>query len=597
MPDAVLPTENGERLPYALEAEGLSLGFGAPPTDDSRPETRGKAVISDLTLRLEAGSYTVLVGPSGCGKTTLAQAICAVFTSAMNGWLRGSLTVDGTDLTALGPGEVARHVAFVWQQPDGQMCSRSVLGEASLPLDYLCVSAAEGDARAREALSRVGLSHLAETRDPLTLSGGEQQRLALAAAIVQGAKVLVLDEATSALDTSAQEQFRAALRQVCADRQLTVLAIDHRPENHTGLADRLLVLDASGRLVRDGDFNSLLGGDCAFLAELGIRVPGEDYAGATRPAVFPAKTDTPPVLTARELSYRLGRSGEPLLEPVSFTLHRGDLLYVYGENGAGKTTLLNCLAGAFSPGGNVGPALPQRIADGIAWVNQRSPQLQAGRNVAEEMARAASRGAVGTLAELSSAQREEVTGLLEALGLAETLEMSPLRLSGGMRQRLSFAAALVSHPALLLLDEPTSAQDARGTASILRLLADYRTDLACVLVTHDDAFARAAAPSQRLHLLRPENSEAGATTGSQKKGVKKTPQVPGRVSSLLHPLALLVCTVAVWAAAARRTSPPELALLIGVLLTIGLVSALRNRGIGIYLLQLLVGGRPVPSPG
>ena len=235
-----------------LSVKDLSVGY-----------REGDPVVQGMNLELAPGSYTVLSGASGCGKTTLLYALCGLLTSSFEGWQQGDIFVDGIDPQQSAEGELACHIACVWQQPDAQMCARTLFHEPGLPRDYQCKEMSQTDALTEELLEWVGLSHLNSDSDPLQLSGGEQQRLALAAALAQGAKVLVLDEPAAALDQQALEQFLQALSRIRDRTGVTVLAVDHRPEKHRGLAERFILLDQEGTIVYDGDYEEVLdaGGD------------------------------------------------------------------------------------------------------------------------------------------------------------------------------------------------------------------------------------------------------------------------------------------------------------------------------------------------
>ena len=173
----------------------LTVGYG-----DSKP------VISNLNLRLTRGSYTVLAGPTGCGKSSLVLALTNILGTSVPGYVNGEIIVNGQPLNELTALERSALVACMWQEPSRQLIGKTVFNEVCLAREYRGESPAEVDRRAEAALEMVGLSHLDREQDPLTLSGGEQQRLALAAVLTQEAPLLLLDEDLLAFYIEPSEQ-------------------------------------------------------------------------------------------------------------------------------------------------------------------------------------------------------------------------------------------------------------------------------------------------------------------------------------------------------------------------------------------------------
>ncbi|GGG80512.1 hypothetical protein GCM10007338_18820 [Corynebacterium pelargi] len=568
-----------------LEVSGLSLGY--------EPDI---PVLSSLSFSLPPGSYTVVAGCSGSGKTSLAYALTGLLTSSAHGWQEGDILVNGVNLNSMLPGQWARKVSCVWQHPDAQMCADELLMEPALPRDYQSLSANETDAYCREILSWVGLSHLSEVTDPLVLSGGEQQRLALAAAIAQGAPVIILDEAAAALDAGARQQFHDAVKRVCSRTAVTVLAIDHRPEFHRGLAQRMIVLDQMGRIAFDGDFEEGLTTP-RILRRHGVRT--EDGPGREAPPAVVSASSTASAarlesgsetqsgaVTLTDVSYRLD-SGQQTLLPVNVRVEPGDLVAITGPNGSGKSTLLSCIAGLLQGSGRIEPPLPERINSGMQWVMQRGENLYEHGSVEAELVSAATRGSSMRLDQLDEANRTHITQTLTDLGLSDVLDKHPMHLSGGFRQRLNLARALVSQPELLLIDEPTSAQDAQGVERIIRSLRSRRANMACLVVTHDEQLLRALQPTQTIKLTRPpaepcehEADHTGAPAPSSERNVLRSArQESAGKLGFLHPATALACVAAVWIAAVRRTNLHELSLLATVLLLMAVIFAVSTKSL------------------
>ncbi|HEX5762752.1 MAG TPA: ABC transporter ATP-binding protein [Solirubrobacterales bacterium] len=210
-------------------------------------ELGGRAVLAEVSLAVEKGGWTTLIGANGAGKTTLLRAVCGAVDC------RGAITVAGQDPRRTPVSRRARAVAVVWQSPllplDMTVGEYVLLGRTA-HLGMLGRVGA-GDRRATgEALRRLDLERLAERRLG-ALSGGERQRATLARALAQEAPVLVLDEPTTALDVGRQQEALDLVRELRAERQLTVLGAMHDLTLAGQYADSLALLDG-GRLVRHG---------------------------------------------------------------------------------------------------------------------------------------------------------------------------------------------------------------------------------------------------------------------------------------------------------------------------------------------------------
>ena len=422
-----------------------------------------------------------MTGPTGCGKSSLALALVGVLQETGSARVTGDIRLDGASLDELERHERPTRIAAIWQRPEAQLFRSTILDEVRAALDFQCVPATEGDRRAREAIRRAGLAHLDEERDPLSLSGGEQQRLALAATLVLRPAVLVLDEVASHLDRTGLERLRAILAETRRRRPLTVIAFDHRPERHAGLADRVVVLDQRGRIALDGTPEEVFGRHAERCRAIGVRLADDEASRGGTDVAPPVVDGGPPALTARSLTLR--RGGSRVLREVSFALPLGATALLTGENGAGKSSLLRAVAGDRRGlrGGVEPPDRPRRRA-GIGYAPQRGSELMFARTVRDEL-----------LLALPPRRAADADVLLERAGLRDVACAHPLRLSGGQRQRLSVLLATAGDPALLLLDEPTSAQDARGAERIRALIAHGAEARTTIVATHEGELLRGIA--------------------------------------------------------------------------------------------------------
>ena len=226
-------------------------------------------MLTDLTLRIAAGERVLLVGPSGSGKSTVLRAVAGLLLTADAGDLTGTVLVDG-----VAPGGAAGSVGLVLQDPGSAVVAFSVERDVAFGLENLGMPRDAMSAPIAAALDEVGLSHLAGS-SPLTLSGGEQQRLALAGALAMSPRVLLLDEPTAMLDPRNAASVRQVVGDVVRARGLTTVVVEHRLGPWLDLVDRVVVLGPEGDIVADGPPPVVLADRGAELTAMGIWVPGQ----------------------------------------------------------------------------------------------------------------------------------------------------------------------------------------------------------------------------------------------------------------------------------------------------------------------------------
>jgi energy-coupling factor transport system ATP-binding protein len=416
----------------------------------------------------------LVLGPSGSGKSTLLRAFAGLVPHFHGGRFSGRVEVAGLDTRRHGPARLAGTVATLFQDPEDQVVFTRVLNEVAFGLENVGTPPAEIEARALEALASVGAEHLAG-RLVTELSGGELQRVCLAATLALEPELLLLDEPTSQLDPEAAEGLVELALRLAGDRGTAVLLSEQRPALPLDVSDRVLFLEG-GRLTFDGlvddartwleehhplfvSDGSDVGVHLHHLGEAVARVDNVSFAYEDRLLV---------------------------LDGASLELCRGEIVALVGPNGSGKTTLAKLAAGLLEPlSGRVEP-------QGRATYLSQDP----GRYVLCE--RADEEVAVGVSGDLRVARRA-----LAAVGLAGYEARHPRDLSSGERERLALAAVLAPEPDLLVLDEPTRGVDPERKSELAALLRGNMAR-ATLVVTHDRAFAQAVA--DRFVSLAPERA-------------------------------------------------------------------------------------------
>ena len=462
----------------------------------------GEPVLAGVDLEVLPGEVLLVVGPSGSGKSTLLRCANGLVPHASGGRFRGDVMALGRSTRSHPPRRLADVVGFVHQDPEAHFVVDRVEGDIAFVLENLGMEPAAMRRRVEEVLDALGIAAL-RNRSPGTLSGGEQQRCAIAGALAAGPSVLVLDEPTSQLDPQGADDVLAAVTRLNADLGTTVLLAEHRLERAAPLAHRSVLVAppdrattdaeghaaAPGRRLEPGPVGAVLAGyagapsvtrlgrllgwdpppltvrDARRLAEADHRL------AALAPVVAPVASPGEVVLSARSLHVALG--GRPVLRGLDVEVRRGEVVVLLGRNGSGKTTLLRALAGLVAPAAGA----VQRHG-GVAYVPQDPNSLLLGPTVRHDVAT--------TPRLLGRRDAGAVDEWLDALDLTALAGSHPRRLSAGQRQRVAVAAVAVGRPDVLLLDEPTRGMDAPSRAALERAVAAVAAGGgAVVLATHD----------------------------------------------------------------------------------------------------------------
>jgi peptide/nickel transport system ATP-binding protein len=486
--------------PALLDVEALTLSIAGLP------------VLNGVDLKVRAGEIVGLVGESGSGKSMTALAIMRL--APLRSEAGGRIRILGEDILGKSEREMqrirGRAVSMVFQEPMTALNPVQTIGAqvAEGIRLHLRVSRAEALSHAREALDRVGLAAIPLDRYPHELSGGQRQRVVIAIAAALSPKLLLADEPTTALDVTVQAQILDLMRGLVAETGMGLLLITHDLGVVAGTADRVAVM-RQGVIVEEGPtlpfFRTMRHPYSRRLREAASHVPA-------RPRVPTPPADAQPALAVADLqrTYRgrrrtfLGpRETVAAVNGVSFAIPQGRSVGLVGESGCGKSTLARTALALERPqGGRVAiaghdpfaldPGRLRALRRHVQPVFQDpygsfDPRHRAGRLIAEPL------HLLGRDLTREEAARRVAEALLE-VGLApEDAEKYPHEFSGGQRQRLAIARALITRPDLIVADEPVSALDVSIRASILDLFAGLREShgLSYLFISHDLSVVRA----------------------------------------------------------------------------------------------------------
>ncbi|KKB08400.1 hypothetical protein VE25_18940 [Devosia geojensis] len=461
-----------------VEVSDLTIAFGA------------QRAVNGVSFAIAPGERFGLVGESGSGKTLTALAIAGLLPEAAR--RQGDIRFDGAPLpddeTAMARLR-GKRIGMVFQEPmtalNPLMRVRRQIGEA------LALTGAGGDIGA--LLTEVGLEPRHAARYPHQLSGGQRQRVMIAMALASAPDILIADEPTSALDLITQATVLDLIERLCERRDMALMFISHDLKAVARLCTRIAVLKA-GEIVETGATGEVFG------------APRANY---TKRLVAAARMDLPQVeheptdvvlVETKGLTRRFrqpGRwplPGKPLaaVDRVDLAIRAGESVALVGPSGCGKTTLARMLVGLDRPSaggirfaGRAYDPNDPAIRRDLSLVFQDpfssfDPRMSVGRSIAEPLR---------LLPAMDGASRERhLTEAVEAVGLSpDMLARYPHEFSGGQRQRLAIARALVTRPKFLVLDEPVSALDLSVRAEVLALLTRLQAEfgLTYLVISHD----------------------------------------------------------------------------------------------------------------
>ena len=473
----------------------------------------GLAALRSIDLHINPGENIALTGANGSGKTTLACCLNGLQQPQAGRVLVDSM--DASDPTQLR--SIRQLVGMVLQNPDDQLVGTTVADELAFGLENLALASDEMHRRVEETLAAFDLE-VYRRYPPHKLSGGEKQRVAIAAVVAMRPRYLVLDESTALLDPGERQQVAELLQRLRTAYGIATILITQSPEE-AARADRVIVLHA-GRVHADGP-PAVLFADPLKLRGLGLDLPFasalaahlslaethleldtlSDALAALKPQtpLLPWTPPSPPSptpskLAAEELTHLYDehlptqRCG---IRDIDLEVPTGSVLALVGTNGAGKTTLAQHFNALLKPsrgrvlldGCDIGSQSPARVRQRVGLAFQ-FPELQLfAESVAEDVAFGPRN--LGFAPERVDSLVARALAMVD-MPLEKFGPRQPLSLSGGERRRVALAGVLAMDPEILVLDEPTAGLDPQTAASLCKLFARLGNQgRTLVLISHD----------------------------------------------------------------------------------------------------------------
>ena len=460
--------------------------------------TSTQTILEGLTFSIEEGEMVLVIGSTGTGKSSLLRLINGLVPHHTGGILAGDVTVDGISTQLVRPGELAHLIGIVGQNPSSGFVTDTVEEELVFSMESLNVAPDVMRKRVEEILDLLALAPL-RNRAISTLSGGEQQRLAIGSALVMHPKILVLDEPTSALDPIAAEEVLSIIHRLVHDLSLTVVIAEHRLERVIGFADRIIHIAGDGQAEIDVPENILKKSDIAppivhlsralALDQIGLSVRDvrrmtEDVrrVGTENPQSL--KVQTPKAISIRGLSISYG--SHQALKDINSIVFEGEIVALMGRNGAGKSSLLQSIVGvkAIDRGEiSIFEQEPMSLKGAIrratvGYIPQEPSDLLYAQSVAQECSQADKDNRIDS---------GSTFALLQDLVPSISEKTHPRDLSEGQRLALALAVVLSAKPRALILDEPTRGLDYQSKSLLIQILKEFagQPGKCVVIATHD----------------------------------------------------------------------------------------------------------------
>lgn len=442
-----------------LEIKNLSLSF-----------QNNYKVFKNISIKVKKNKITLLTGKSGCGKSSLLMCITGVIPDIIEGNISGEIIYKGENIENKGIKTVSGEIAYMFQDPDSQLCTFTVEDEIAFGLENINIDPFHMDNIIDKVLEQVGIKHLKKRRLN-QLSGGEKQKVALASILALDPEVILMDEPTANLDPKSTKEIIKLIKNLRDNFHKTILIVEHKISEFSEIIDDVIWFEKDrAKNIEKASFM-------------------ESYKSLSFPHnLRKNKECTEKILEAKQIYFTYNKDIN-VLKNVNFSLYKGEIAAIIGPNGAGKSTLSKILMGLLKlengsiliKGRDIRDINTRELGEYIGLVFQNPEHQFIKMTVEKEMALS-----LEIRREDSETVKNTVNSYLSIFDLDNHRLSNPFSLSQGQKRRLSTASMMINGQSILILDEPTYGQDRTNLEKLINLLYKINSQGTSILmITHD----------------------------------------------------------------------------------------------------------------
>lgn len=490
--------------------------------DNLNVKINDRSILKNITFEFNTNERILILGESGCGKSTLLLSLMGLTQRFDNAEVTGDILVDDVSIKNMKPYEISKILGIVFQNPESQFCSLYPEDEVAFGLENLCVDTSLMDDIIHESLETVDFPKKRYKSAINKLSGGEQQRLALASIFAQEAEMFLLDEPTANLDPIGRKQVVTSSR-AFVDKGKGLIVVEHNLEPWFPLLNRLIILKNDGTLLCDGNPREIFEKYGKILSDMGTwrpptvrlyeelkelghgfskvplniselcdeNIPEHLLSKAFKMLKHNSKKNNffdDIIIDIKDLSAGYEKN-KPIFTNVNLEIAKGDFYALVGSNGSGKSTLAKTLIRLLETylgkvvlqGKDIMQIKLKDIFANVGYVFQNPEHQFIEDSVWSEIVYS-----VDQLDINEKDKKKYVHSLLKEFELEDLKRNNPFSLSGGQKRRLSVATMLVGNQKVLILDEPTFGQDEKNAYKLMDKLSDLNSKgITILMITHD----------------------------------------------------------------------------------------------------------------
>lgn len=442
-----------------LEIKNLSLSF-----------QENYKVFKDINIKVKKNKVTLLTGKSGCGKSSLLMCITRIIPDIIEGNINGEIIYKGKNIEKKGVKAVSGEIAYMFQDPDSQLCTFTVEDEIAFGLENIKMDPSHMDHTIDKVLKLTGIKHL-KKRQLNHLSGGEKQKVALASILALDPEVILMDEPTANLDPKSTIEIINLIKDLRDKFGKTILIVEHKIDEFSEIIDDVIWFEKeqARKIEKESFIQSYKSESCI-------------------PTVNRKQSNKEKVLEAKGIYFSYNKNIN-VLKNINFSLHKGEIAAIIGPNGAGKSTLSKILMGLLKAEKgdilvkdiNIKNINPRELGEHMGLVFQNPEHQFIKMTVEKEMALS-----LEIRKQNSEIIKNTVDSYLSMFDLANHRLSNPFSLSQGQKRRLSTASMMINGQSILILDEPTYGQDRTNLKELINLLYKINSEGTSILmITHD----------------------------------------------------------------------------------------------------------------